>query len=322
LGGKNRRTLPRRAIGPEFVLLAGRKLDYRICMAISPGTSFLAVDGGGTGCRLALVCAGVRHDHAGGPANVFTDFSGAIGTIRDALAGLAAKAGITIDAILPLPAHLGLAGITDDRDAEKVRAALPLTNATVGNDRQTALRGAFGAGDGTLVALGTGSFVARQIAGESRIVGGWGACLGDEASGFWISRRALSATLAAEDGLAPDTRLTRALLTRFSGQTARLIEFASRAAPGEVAALAPMVADAAAEGDETGLAIMKDAAAFVLTTAAAIGWRPDEPICLIGGASESVAAYLPAKMLAGRVAPLGTALDGALDLARSNGRQP
>ncbi|MCB2129159.1 MAG: ATPase [Rhodobacteraceae bacterium] len=291
-------------------------------MTNSTDTSFLAVDGGGTGCRLALVRDGVRTDHTGGPANVFSDFSGAVGAIRDGLAGLAARAGTTVAALLPVPAHLGLAGVTEDRDAEKVRAALPLTNATVGSDRQTALRGAFGAGDGTLAALGTGSFVARQKAGEHRIVGGWGARLGDEASGYWISRRALSATLAAQDGLAPATGLTRALLARFSGQTGRLIEFASRAAPGEVAAFAPTVADAAAAGDETARAIMTDAAAYVVTTMTAIGWRPGEPVCLTGGASESVAAYLPANVIADRVAPLGTPLDGALDLARGNGRRP
>jgi hypothetical protein len=45
------------------------------------------------------------------------------------------------------------------------------------------MRGALGPGDGTVAAIGTGSFFGRRSGGAYRYLGGWGYQLGDEASG-------------------------------------------------------------------------------------------------------------------------------------------
>ena len=45
----------------------------------------LAVDGGGSGCRVALVWQGIRLEATGGPANVFTDPEAGAAAIDEAL---------------------------------------------------------------------------------------------------------------------------------------------------------------------------------------------------------------------------------------------
>ena len=100
-------------------------------MAIDLDKAVLAVDGGGTSCRIALQDGGARHVVTLGPANVATDLSGAIATIREGIARLAAEVDAGPETLCGLPAYLGLAGILDDEDAERVRSALPLALAAV-----------------------------------------------------------------------------------------------------------------------------------------------------------------------------------------------
>ncbi len=73
---------------------------------------------------------------------------------------------------------------------------------------------AAGAGPGLLLVCGTGSVAfGLERAGNTMRCGGWGAVCGDEGSGAWIGRRALSMVTAAADGREPATALTGALLT-------------------------------------------------------------------------------------------------------------
>lgn len=277
----------------------------------------LAVDGGGTRCRFALDTDDGRVAVTCGGANVTTDFDRAIATLTEGLSALALEAGIDAAALVEVPAYLGLAGVLDADDAGRVRAALPLTNATIADDRRAAVRGALGLRDGMLAGLGTGSFFARQSAGEIRLAGGWGARLGDTASGFWIGREALSATLDVEDGLVPATDLTDTLRARFGGAPRGIVAFATRAAPDAYADLAPLVIEAAGAGDTVGAAILDRGAVHVAATLQAIGWKAGLPICLTGGVAGAYADRLPQGMEAARVLPKGTALDGAVSLART-----
>lgn len=276
----------------------------------------LAVDGGGSRCRFALVSDAGRVDVLGGAANVFTDFDGAVATLRAGLALLAKRAGLDIAAFADAPAFIGLAGVLDEADAARVAEALPLANAHVADDREAAMRGALGERDGAFAALGTGSFFGRRVDGGQRFCGGWGPRLGDGASAFWIGREALARTLDAVDALTLHSRLTKALSAHFGDAPRRILLFARDAAPGEIAALAPMVTEAAAAGDAVGGSVMSDGARLICRTLRGLGWEPGEPVCLIGGASSAYRAFLPAEIAAALVSPRGAAIDGAIALAR------
>ena len=80
--------------------------------------------------------------------------------------------------------------------------------------------------------------------------GGWGPAFGDEGSGAWLGRRALSVVTAAHDGREPETALTGAVLTALDlSDVSDLIAWAAHASPATFATLAPVVMAVAQGGD-------------------------------------------------------------------------
>lgn len=279
----------------------------------------IAVDGGGTSCRIALdgphIAVDGRQVVVEGAANVTSDFEGAVASLLSGFDRLAHEADLSRDALFGLPAYLGLAGVVDKVDAARVARALPFSNIAVSEDTECAVRGALGTQTGALAGLGTGSFFAHQDGAIIRAVGGWGSRLGDTASGFWIGREALSAALDVLDGLIAPSGLTSALLARFDGSGRDIVNFGFGEASA-IATLAPQVIDLANSGDPVGHDILARGAAHIADIVMRIGWQSDQPLCLIGGVSAAYHADLPAPMQAALIEPLGTALDGAVALAR------
>lgn len=274
----------------------------------------IGVDGGGSGCRAAVGTAarGALGSAEAGPANIFLDFSGAIENVLRAVEDATARAGIDLGRAASVHAHLGLAGVLSPTDATRVRARFPFA-AAVTDDRPTMLAGALH-GDGYLVAIGTGSFVASQKGYDQSFVGGWGFHLGDEASGAWLGKRALSATLSACDGLVEQGALTTAILARFDGEPNHIVRFGSEATSAEHAELASLVLAAADEGDNVAGALMRDGARYMRAALAHLGYEPGAPLCLTGGLGEAYRRLLPADMVTTDAA--GSALEGAFRLAR------
>lgn len=273
----------------------------------------IGVDGGGTSCRATLrLGTGARFDVVRGPANVSTDFAAALATITAALAELASLAGLSD--LAQAKAHLGLAGVMDAAIAARVAAALPFA-ATVTDDRPTTIAGALGDADGAVAAIGTGSFIGRQVAGRIHGVGGWGFYIGDQASGAWLLRRCLEEVMLAVDGLAPHTDLSRTILRDHGDQPGRIVEFSLASQPSDYAGLARAVVAAAEAGDALGVRLMREGAAYIRRGLDGVGWHDAEPLCLTGGLGPAYARWLGLPT----VPPRGTALDGALALAA---RQP
>jgi glucosamine kinase len=119
------------------------------------------------------------------------------------------------------------------------------------SDFSIALDDAFGDGPGILMISGTGSVAfGRGPTGTTARCGGWGPVAGDEGSGAWIGRRALSVVTAAADGREPETALTGAILTAAQlNETTDLIAWSADASPAQLATLAPIVLAVADAGD-------------------------------------------------------------------------
>lgn len=278
-------------------------------------SAVLAVDGGGTRCRVACEFSGVVHCVETGAANVSTDFDGALVQIRAGFDEISRSLGVEMQDLAGWPAFVGLAGVTDARIAGRLRDALGLARARIEDDRPAALRGALGAQDGLVAHCGTGSFLAVQTGGAMRFAGGWGSVLGDEASAQWVGRRALSEALCVYDGTQIETGLTRKLLAELRGP-AGIVGFSGTASPAEFGALAPQVTSAARAGDVVAVQIMRAGADYIAETATRLGWRPGGVICLTGGIAAQYADYLPADMRSAIRPPLGEPLTGALALAK------
>jgi glucosamine kinase len=280
----------------------------------TPATCLIGVDGGGTSCRVALICAGQRFEVTLGGANVATDRAGALATVHKGIEQVADMAELDAAQVQGFAAHVGLAGIYDQADERAVAGDLALANVTVSDDQLTNLVGAFGDGDGVLAGIGTGSFLARQAAGKRRFAGGWGLVLGDEASGAWLGRGALAASLHALDRQIEHTGLSRALLARF-GAGPGIMGFVRDARPGDLAALAPDVVAAADQGDALARRLLRAGGDYIDRGLRALGWSPGEAVCLTGGLGMVYEPFLGADLRQCIREPLGSALDGALMLA-------
>ena len=279
-------------------------------------TIVLAVDGGGTRCRIAVSDGYVARQVEVGAANVSTDFEAACAELNRGIADLAKQAGLNGAQIAGTSAYLGLAGITGKTLAGRLAARLPFERARIEDDRPSALRGALGSKDGFVAHCGTGSFLASQRDGQSRLAGGWGPVLGDQASAQWVGRQALARTLDCVDGIAPTSEMANGLLARFDG-AAGIVGAASMMTPTEFGALAPVVTLSAEQGDALARAIMEAGARYLADQIEAMGWKPGLSICLTGGIGPQYAPYLSEIMQQDLTEPLGDPLAGAIALARA-----
>jgi glucosamine kinase len=143
-----------------------------------------------------------------------------------------------------------------------------------------------------------------------RQMGGHGFVLGDEGSGAVLGRALLSRALRAADGLVDETPLLRQVLEDFGGSRG-VIDFAASARPADFAALAPRLIDT---DDAAAEAILSDAVADLHRMLMVLQGPGVLPVTFIGGLGPTYAARLgghwPVR------APLGSALDGAIAMAR------
>ena len=284
-------------------------------MIESRHNTILAIDGGGTRCRLAVQCGEAITSVETGSANISTDFEGAVRQVLEGLTALTAKTALDSKALAELPAFVGLAGVTGPEIAERLRDALPFKSMRVEDDRPAALRGALGTRDGVIAHCGTGSFFGAQSRGRMTFSGGWGPVLGDEASAQWVGRAALKSTLETVDGQRATSSLSQALLEQF-GDASGIVRFAGIARPAEFGAIAPMVTAQAAAGDAMANFVLSAGASEIARSLTLIGWTAGQVICLTGGIGPHFKPYLPAPMQAAVVAADGEPLSGALSLAR------
>ncbi|MGR3617449.1 MAG: BadF/BadG/BcrA/BcrD ATPase family protein [Paracoccaceae bacterium] len=284
-------------------------------MSVVPDNAVIAVDGGGTRCRLVLEMPSARHAVEVGSANVTTNFSSATSEILKGLRGLATRAGCTLDDLHSVPAYFGLAGVTGARVAQHVGDAMPLAHTRVEDDRPSALRGALGARDGAIAHCGTGSFLALQVGADTRLAGGWGSVLGDESSAMWVGRLALTETLRAADGLVERSPLIEEI-HEILGDTADIVAFAASAMPSDFGRFARQVTQHADHDDIVARSILQQAADVVAVALPQLGWEPGMALCLTGGIGPVYRDYLPWSLSDALIQPAGEPIDGAVSLAR------
>lgn len=282
---------------------------------------FLGVDAGATRCRARLRDASGRIlAEAEGPAgNIYVDHGQAVEAIRATCDAALARAGVGDRAEVAL--GMGIAGYQSSASAPRLAQAFAgFAKLALGNDAATACLGAHGGRDGGLIIAGTGSAGVARVAGQETVVGGRGFLLGDDGSAARVGADALRAALRAHDGLAEPTALTRALLARFEAGANGAVQWAPQATPADYGALAPMVMQAAAQGDRVGLECANAAARAVAALAQALEVLGAARLALVGGLGEPLRLFLDAELSAKLKPPTWDATDGAILLA--GGRLP
>ncbi len=280
-------------------------------------TYLIGVDGGGTGCRAAVadLQGAVLGCGQGGPANISTNVMQAAVNVMNAIKDAWRAAGLQAGEVRPAVCVLGLAGANSRKSVDTFVRHFPLASPYICDDRETNLRGAMGQGDGCVAAIGTGSFFCLRKMGQDRHIGGWGPVISDEGSGALLGRELLRLCLHAEEGRYDHSDLTKSVFADFSGSRSRLSEFAIQAAPGELAAFARQIVDAAAAGDANGETLLEAATKEVVACIQATGFRGQVPLYLVGGLGAVYAKRLPPALRKYVTPPKGRALDGALEIA-------
>jgi glucosamine kinase len=216
----------------------------------------IGVDGGGTKTRAWVADErGQQLGSADGPGSAVrpgeADRSAEViaATAREALASC------EMTHVTPKVLCVGVAGVGREPDRQALWQALMSRDVAeeivVHADAAIALDDAFGDGPGILLIAGTGSVAfGRGPTGVGARCGGWGPMCGDEGSGAWIGRRALSIVTASADEREPSTALVGAILTAAQVDDVHgLVGWAAAATPADLATLAPIVASVADAGD-------------------------------------------------------------------------
>lgn len=233
---------------------------------------FAGVDGGGSKTRAVVLdeSGAVLGRGDAGPSNISSRPAAAVAAaIGEAVDGALRAAGVERNVILQF--GFGLAGVESGAAREAVTQALlqqfGVQRITLVTDARAALAGALAPGEhhGMILIAGTGSVTyGRNRDGRDARAGGLGWLIGDEGSGFWVARRALEAVARAYDGRGPRTKILEILVSRHEiCKLEDLIQYVYRpeALPANVAALLPVVLEAARADDEVAKQLFKDAAA-------------------------------------------------------------
>ncbi len=271
----------------------------------------IVIDGGGSGTRLrAIADDGTPLAEAtAGPSNLTFGTDRAWRSIKTGITILEQKTG---QSAAGSRLWCGLAGGRSPQRQAQFRADDPVGCAriVIVTDGFASLIGALGGQPGTVLAVGTGT-AAFTLRPDGHVVSAsaWGYKIGDEGSGGWIGRQAMSLLSRRLDGRdRRDSLLFDALRGHVGADFDAIQSWLTDADATRFASLTPLVIDAAEGGDVVARGLMAQAADELVIAIKAI----DEggPLTLLGGLGPFMMPLLPADLQARVVPPKGNALDG------------
>jgi N-acetylglucosamine kinase-like BadF-type ATPase len=224
-----------------------------------PVKTFLGVDGGGTKTDFLLIdetgreLAATRAGSAYYP-EIGVDALKAM--LEQGIREISAQAAVPVQelsfACIGLPAYGEDSALLDRLD-QLIAGIVPTSRYRCVNDMVCGWAAALGGRDGINVIAGTGSIGYGEYKGRCARAGGWGELFSDEGSAYWMAREGLALFSRMSDGRAERGPLYELLRAHF-GLRADIDVCAKVYGPpamprSELAALAPIVAQAVRAGD-------------------------------------------------------------------------
>jgi N-acetylglucosamine kinase-like BadF-type ATPase len=277
----------------------------------------LGVDAGGTGTRCVVATVDGRvagRGKAGGanPRSTREPVANLVAAVREALGG--------IDSGQVAAGVLGMAGAGKAGRERAERIAIQVWRETglpgrpsVMGDLAVAFAAGTEARTGRLLLAGTGAAAALIRDGSVvRRCDGYGWLVGDDGSGVWIGREGVRAALAALDGRDASTVLSRTIPGALVGADNRarcaaegddsiaqaIVAAVHSGEPARLATLAPLVDDAARQGDEVAQRIITEATRLLLRSVAALGVADGDTPLVLAGSLLVQPTYLAGRMRA------------------------
>ena len=128
------------------------------------------------------------------------------------------------------------------------------------SDAQLVLEARFEDGDGIAVIAGTGSIAWGRKGAQMVRCGGWGHLIGDEGSGYAIVLGAIKDLFRAADrGEEPDFLAEKLMLGMKAGDLRDAVNFVYQQDKAAIAALLPIITDAASGGDQQACRLLNGA---------------------------------------------------------------
>lgn len=192
---------------------------------------------------------------------------------------------------------LGIAGVDRPNDERVIRNILRRLGhretARVVNDAAIALAAGATEHWGIVVLAGTGSIAyGTDRGGRVARSGGYGYLLNDEGSGYWLGHQALRRVVRALDGRGPETLLVPLVFRALEiGSIAELVPlvYEQNLPKYRIAALAPLVQQAADQGDRLAADLVQEAGLELALAARSVARQlgllhAEVPVVLAGGA--------------------------------------
>lgn len=269
---------------------------------------FLGVDGGGTKTAYCLIDSKgqiLANLEEGSCYYITIGLEAAERALVEGVDNICRKAGIKASSIefsfFGLPAF-GEVPNAIDRLRSMPSVALGHDRYQVNNDMVCGWAGSLGAKPGINVIAGTGSMTYGERGSRGVRCGGWGELFGDEGSAYWIGIAGLNAfSRMSDDRLEPGplyTKLRHYLDLSNDLDVVGIVLKQWGADRSRIAALAPLVIEAAEAGDSEATHIIDAATnelvSLVETTAKRLGFESDEvvPVSYSGGLFEAPAFTL------------------------------
>jgi N-acetylglucosamine kinase-like BadF-type ATPase len=220
---------------------------------------FLGIDGGGSKTAFLLIddSGRVLSAHTEGPAYYlevgFDEMRPMLARgIGMTLQQAALPASALTFAFIGLPSYGEDSRLLSALDTAAAPALQP-TQYRCGNDAVCGWAGALACEDGINLICGTGSMAYGEFRGRNARAGGWGELFSDEGSAYWIAREGLNLFSRMSDGrLAPgplQAILRRHFALRSDLDLCAVIYGRKQSERSQLAALAPLITEAARAGD-------------------------------------------------------------------------
>lgn len=227
---------------------------------------FLGIDGGGskTEAILADSKGNIIGRGSSGPSNSnLVSIKEAINSIRDAYFGAVNRIdeGIKLSGV-----SLCIPGFTHDIEKKELAHLfrVELSQLNIYADHKSAYAGALLNQPGVIVLSGTGSFsYGKDHYNKEIIMGGWGPLIGDEGSGYYVGRMALSAMTKSFEGRGGITLLLSKILDYWGlkqTQELRNYLYSKDNYQKVISSLAPIVYECALKQDQISIQIINKAA--------------------------------------------------------------
>jgi N-acetylmuramic acid 6-phosphate etherase len=171
----------------------------------------------------------------------------------------------------------------------------PNAKIVTGADRESGFAAALGHADGIVVNAGSGSSVTGRRGDHIEKAGGWGHILGDAGGGYFISVQALRLVLREYDLHRGEAQFAASVLRALSlNNFDELVRWAQTADKMEIAMLAPVVCEAATNGDQRVIDILEEGARVLSEYTEAVATRLHllaPKVMLLGGLFDRDSIY-------------------------------